>query len=463
MLSPLSLGIRDAIDEVLARSVAALTARLDLRTQLQQAALARRDFLPQATLAGQSDRTNDTNSSNTTLASTWKLRSGATVSASVGRSVVRSPSGIDAQTQTSTSTTQSIGLTQPLLRGAGVEVATLNERQADLSARGARRDFTQSIADLVFDTVSAYFALEQARRNVDLARETIARLAKVRAVNEAQLAAGRIPRTTLLQNDVDEAQAKFSLAQSEQAETVARRTLLRLIAHDAQEPDRTELVLHDSFVDQADGPLPLEAKVISIALEWRSDVRSARSTLAAARLSLISARDASRDQLDVYAKIDRQRSTSSLSSQATTNVPAVGISFSITLDKTTLRAAVDSASVSVTKAELALAETERNAISETRDAVKAIDFAQTQYRLSQRTAELAAQRLDDEIEKARAGRSSATELTQAQDSLRDARSQELQARYAIFTARLELQRATGTILERWGVAERVAAMLPAQF
>lgn len=105
---------------------------------------------------------------------------------------------------------------------------------------------------------------------------------------------------------------------------------------------------------------------------------------------------------------------------------------------------------------------ERNAISETRDALKAIDFAQAQYRLSQRTAELAARRLEDEIEKTRAGRSSATELTQAQDSLRDARSQEVQARYAIFTAQLDLQRVTGTLLERWGVAERAASMLPAE-
>jgi outer membrane protein TolC len=456
------LGIREAIDDVLARSVAAQTARLDVDTQLQQAALARRDFMPQATLSGQTERTSDTNSSNAALASTWKLRSGATVLGTVGRSVVRNPGVLDTHRHTNTTTVQSIGLTQPLLRGAGVEAATLTERLAELSASGARRDFTESIADLVFKTITAYFALEQARRNVDLAHETIGRLAKVRAVNEALLAAGRIPRTTLLQNDVDEAQATFSLAQSKQAETVARRTLLRLIARDAQEAEQTELVLQDSFVDHADGAPPPESQAVAIALERRSDVRSARSAVTSARLAWVGARDASRDQLDVYVKVDRQRSTSPFASSATTNVPAIGVSFSMTLDKTAQHTAVNAANVAVTKSELALAETERSAISETRDAVRAIDFAQTQYRLSQRTAELAARRLDDEVEKARAGRSSATELTQAQDALRDASSQEVQARYAIFTARLDLQRVTGTLLERWGVAERTASMLPAE-
>lgn len=457
-----ALTIREAIDKVLANAVRAKTAHLDLGTQLKQAALGRRDFVPQAVLSGQSERSNQDRSASASLSSTWKMRTGASLSAAVGRSVVRSPSLADATRQTGTTTTQSLGLTQPLLRGAGTEVATVNERQSDLSSNGARRDFAQAMADLVFDTVSAYFALEQARRNVALARETIERLQKMRAVNDALLAAGRIPRTTLLQNDLDEAQATFSLAQAEQAETVAQRTLLRLLTSDAQDPDRARITLGDSFAGLAERPALDEREAMAIALERRSDVRSARDAVASARLSLVSARDALRDQLDVYAKVDRQRSTLPLAPPTTTNVPAVGVQFSMTLDKTALHTAADTAGAGVTKAELALAEAERNAIAETRDALKAIDFAQAQHRLAQRTAELAARRLDDEVEKTRAGRSSATELTQAQDALRDARSQEVQARYAIFTARLDLQRVTGTILEQWGVDGQVAAMQPPQ-
>lgn len=453
---PATLGIREAIEAVLARSVAAQNARWDLGLQLRQAALARREFLPQGTLSGQAERARDTDSANASLNSTWKLRSGAVLSAALGRSVVRSPALPDAQRQTSAATTQSLGLTQPLLRGAGFEVATVSERQAELSAADARRGFTQTISDLVFDTVSAYFALEQARRTVDLARETIARLAKTRAVNDALLAAGRIARTALLQNEVDEAQAAFSLAQAEQAETVARRTLLRLVDRESPDPDRTRVVLGDSFARYADGAVPSEAQAVAATLEQRADVRSARSAVVSARLALVGARDALRDQLDVYAKLDRQRSTGLAATQSSN--PAVGVMFSVVLDKASLRTAVDAAQVTLTKAELALAEAERDAVSQTRDAIKAIDFAQTQLRLAQRTAELAAQRLDDEIEKARAGRSSATDLTQAQDSLRDARSQEVQARYAVFTARLDLQRATGTVLEQWGVAAQAAAL-----
>lgn len=453
---PATLGIREAIEAVLARSVGAQNARWDLGLQLRQAALARREFLPQGTLSAQAERARNTDSSNASLSSTWKLRSGAVLSAALGRSVVRSPVLSDAPRQTTATTAQSLGVTQPLLRGAGFEAATVNERQAELSAADARQGFTQSISDLVFDTVSAYFALEQARRMVDLARETIARLAQTRAVNEALLAAGRIARTALLQNEVDEAQAALALAQAEQAETVARRTLLRLVDRESPDPDRTRVVLGDSFTRYADGALPSEAQAVRATLEQRSDVRSARTAVESARLSLVAARDALRDQLDVYAKLDRQRSAGQVATQGSN--PSVGVIFSVVLDKSSLRTAVDAAQVTLAKAELALAETERDAVSQTRDAIKAIDFAQVQLRLAQRTAELAAQRLDDEVEKARAGRSSATDLTQAQDSLRDARSQEVQARYAVFIARLALQRATGTVLEQWGVAAQAPGL-----
>jgi outer membrane protein TolC len=270
-----SLGIREAIEEVLERSVAAKSARLDVGTQLQQAALAQREFLPQATLSGQSERSGATNSSSAALASTWKLRNGATVSASIGRSVVRSPGLPDMQRQSSTNTTQSIGVTQPVLRGAGFDVTKVAETLAELSATDARHEFIQSIIDLVFNTITSYFALEQAQRTVGLARESIVRQAKTRAVNDALYKAGRIARSSLLQGDVDEAQGKFALAQAEHAETVARRALLRLIAHDEQDPDRTLVVLRDSFVDQADDKLPSESQVVAVSLERRSDVRSA--------------------------------------------------------------------------------------------------------------------------------------------------------------------------------------------
>jgi outer membrane protein TolC len=455
--APVALSVRDAIAAVLARSVAAQTARLDLRMQIRQAALARHEFLPQGTLSGQAERAGESNASNAGFASTWKLRSGAVVSAAIGRSALRSPTLPDALPQTQRTTTQSLGLVQPLLRGAGFEAATVNERLAELSAADARRGFTQSLSDLVFETVSAYFALEQAGRTVDLAREANSRLARMRSVNEALLAAGRVARTALLQNEVDEAQGAFSLAQAEQAELVARRTLLRLINRDGQDTDSTGVLLSDSFASHADGAVPSEAQAIAIALAQRSDVRSAQTALASARLAQVSARDALRDQLDVYAKTDRQRGSSAIGATQQ-NSTAVGVTFSMVLDKSTQRAAVDSAQTAVTKAELALAEAERNVVSQTKDAIKAIAFAQTQYRLAQRTADLAARRLDDEVEKARVGRSSATDLTQAQDSLRDARSQEVQARYAIFVARLDLQRATGTVLELWGAQAQLDAL-----
>jgi outer membrane protein TolC len=451
---PLTIGVHEAIDRMLANAKAG-GARMDLGDQLKLAAGARREFLPQVLLSAQSERTGEGSSSSSELQTTWRFRTGASLSASVGRSVMRGPVQPATSGRTDRITTQSLELSQPLLRGSGVEAATIGERQADLAASSARRDFAEALANLVFDTVNAYFALEQARRNLDLAHETISRLGKMRAVNEALLAAGRIPRTTLSQNDLDAAQAKLALARAEQVEMVAKRTLLRLTADNLHDTDAAQIILRDSFAGHAAAAVPSEREAIAMALNRRGDVGRARDSVASARLRLASARDAARDQLDVYTKLDRQRSALPA---AETTVSTVGLRFSIALDKTSWRDAVAAASLGLDKAELLLSEVERTVSAETRDALKAIDFAKAQQWLAQRTAELAERHLDDEVERTRAGRSSAIELAQAQDALRDARAQETQARYGVFTAQLDLQRATGTILERWGAAGQVETM-----
>lgn len=475
----LKLGVRQALQEVLGRATSVLTQKLDIDLQTQQARLASHEFLPQTTLTGQFDRTDATaaglnagssRSTSGAVSTSWKLRTGTTLLASVGRTVVQSAvpmstvpqEGVPATASGTTrmgTTTSSIGLTHPLLRGAGRELVTLAERQAALGLVSAQEGFVQGMTDVVFSCISSYFAVEQARRNVSLALATSARTQEVRRVNDALLAAGRIARTELLQNDADSAQAEFSLTQARQAETVARRELLRLIRYDDDvDPDRVSLELSDSFSDYLSQWRPEEGPMLQAAMANRVDLQLARDSVASSRLSLIAARDGLRNQLDVYAKLDHVASGHSVSSPSVNR--GVGVLLTIALDKSSQQFALASAQAALEKAELALAEQVRTVTAGTRDALVNISFSEQQLRMAQRAAELAKQRLADEVEKARAGRSSATDLSFAQDGLRQASSQEVQAQYAVFTAKLELQRVTGTLLEQWQVDSVVRAMIP---
>ncbi len=470
----LRLSIDEALQGAMTRAVVIQTQQLDLQQQREQTEQARHEFLPQTTLSSQLER----NSTSTTdmpatrgtatsgnLVSTWKLRTGTQLSVSEGRLYNRFGQNVPADSflpgasLNSSSRVTSVSLSQPLLRGSGSDVVLINERRAALALENARNAFLQTQRDVVLGGVMAYFALEQARQNVALAQAALKRAVETRSINEALLSAGRIARIALLQSDADVAQAELALTQSRQAESIARRQLLRAIGRYDLDADRTDVTLTDSFASYLPPPVQNEGPIMRNALAGRIDLRLARGAVTAGQFNVIAAEDGMRNQLDLYARLDR--SGDNAGGTATRQINrAVGLSFSMPLDKSQSRLALGAARVELKKAELSLADLERTARTEVSDALKNIDFAFLQHRMAQRTAALAQQRLAGEIEKARAGRSSATDLSLAQDTLNQALSQEVQARFAIFTAQLELQRVSGTVLEQWHVQSFVPETPP---
>ena len=459
----LRLSLQEALQGALTRAVAIEAGQLDVGQQQARTEQAGHEFLPQTVVSSQLERNSasaggaaaargTTLSAN--LASTWKLRSGTQLSVTEGRQYGRDGrrapvDGVDpAVNPDASSRAGSLSLTQPLLRGAGRDVVLLNERRAGLALEGARDGFLQTQRDVVLAGVAAYFGLEQAQQNVTLARAALKRAGETKAINEELLAAGRISRIALLQSDADTAQAELALMQARQGEDVARRQLLRAIGRYDLDADRTDVTLTDTFAADLPPETRSEDAVLREALARRVDLALASAAVKEGRLGMTEADDALRNQLDLYVRRDRSGWNGAGAATRSGNL-AVGLSFSIALDKSAGRLAAGAARVALRKAELSQLDLERTARTEVGDALKNIDFAFAQHRLAQRTAGLARQRLDAEVEKTRAGRSSATDLSLAQDALNQALSQELQARFAIFSARLELQRVSGTALEQW--------------
>lgn len=466
----LRLSIDEALQGALTRAVAIQTQQLDVQQQQAQTEQAGHEFLPQTVLSSQLERDSASSTglpdargtlASGNLISTWKLRSGTQLSFSEGRQFKRQGEAALAQglAETSGSRASSLALTQPLLRGSGSDVVLLNERRAELALERARTGFLQTRRDVVLGGVMAYFGLEQAQQNVALAQAALKRAAESRSINADLLAAGRISRIALLQSDADVAQAELALMQVRQAEHVARRQLLRLIGRHDLDADSTQVTLTDSFADYLPAHTAGEQAVLRDALAKRVDLELAAADVKEGRFGVIAADDGMRNQLDLSLRRDRAGDTASGVPMRRSNL-AVGLSYSIPLDKSASRLAAGAARVALRKAELSRADLERTARAEVSDALKNIDFAVVQHRMAQRNAELARQRMEAEVEKARAGRSSATDLSLAQDMLNQALHQEVQARFAIFTAQLELQRVSGTVLEQWHVDALAPGSLP---
>ena len=109
------------------KAAKASSARMELGDQLRLTAAARRDFLPQVSLAAQSERADGALSSGSALQTTWKFRTGVALSAAIGRSVPVQPTLLPGQADRMT--TQSQGLSSPCCEARG------SRRQRLTSAR----------------------------------------------------------------------------------------------------------------------------------------------------------------------------------------------------------------------------------------------------------------------------------------------------------------------------------------
>lgn len=134
------------------------------------------------------------------------LKSGGTVSASLVSDVLRYFS-LTSNPQRSILTTLSLKFTQPLLRGAGVEVVAENLTQSERDVIYALRSFSHFQKTFAVDVVTTYFRLLQRKDTVRNSYENYLNLIKARERAEA-LAIDRLPAFQADQARQDELRAK---------------------------------------------------------------------------------------------------------------------------------------------------------------------------------------------------------------------------------------------------------------
>lgn len=417
--------------------------------------VARGEFRPKAavTLASQrltaSSTTVDrsaTLTNRTGLSVSWKLPSGAKLSAQFDGDRARE-SGLGASGSRGTS----IALALPLLRGSGYEINGAPLRGAELALESARVSFRQAAADAVHQTLVLYFDRRMAQLQAEAARESLQSSTRIDELTGTLIDVGRSAAVARLQSRADLAQAEIALAQSANSERQALRALLNAIGLEL--PEEGTLI---ETPDSPDDTLPAftldETQAVAQALQNDATVLTARLALEDARLRLRVAEDNLRLplQLDVSRTLSRT-SPDGLGRGSTT----VGLSTSIELDRSELRHARSSAEVALRRTEIELRDAERNARAAAVDAVRQHQFALQQLALTQANIEVARQRYDAELDRFRLGRTSALELSVAQQAMANSRVQLLQSQFQVMTARLGLFKTTGRLLDAVGLQAQV--------
>ena len=129
-----------------------------------------------------------------------------------------------------------ISLIQPLLRGAGKDIATAPVRLARLSEQANRLNLKSTVSQTITQVIASYRTLLQAQEQLKISRESLQRARQLLEVNRAMIAAGRMAEFEIVQTEAEVASQELAYEEARNQTDTARLALLQLLALNLNTP-----------------------------------------------------------------------------------------------------------------------------------------------------------------------------------------------------------------------------------
>ena len=370
----------------------------------------------------------------------------------------------------------SLSVTQPLLRGFG---RGLNRRYIRIAAnqeRIASLLFQQQLVSTVYGVVRLYIDLATLREDVQVKEQNLELAQWLKREVDARVQEGVLPPIEQTRANAGVLSAKQDLINSraleEEQEAIFKSILFRQGLAEAQV--RNARVVPTDNLELPRGAEELDAgKLIAQALADRPDLLQAGLQAENTRISLEGSRNALKPQLDLVAFAENtglagDRSPFAINPDTTflggygstlaqifqRNYPIYGAGIQLNLPLRNRTAQADAArdEIASRQAEVRLEQFRNQARLEVQDAVIALRRAQASYEAAAEAARLQTESLEAEKARFEEGLGTAFSVSQFQTVLSQARLTELAARGSYAKAKAVLLRATGAILEAYGLS-----------
>lgn len=337
---------------------------------------------------------------------------------------------------------------QPLLRGAGRDVATAPMRLARLSEQVNRLTLKTTVSDTITQIITAYRELLRAQEQLQIARDALERSRQLLVANRAMIDAGRMAEFEIVQTEADVATQELAVEEAANQLDASRLELLRLLALDLHTQVRA--------ADTLDA-IPVEVGLAQALTAAQEQQPAYLSQLIATEQAAINHTVARNEKLWDVSLVggatqvrDRYPGESGRETNRTWEGYA-GIQVDIPIGDLSRRQAEVRARVNVENQDIRLAEARQSLERDVGDAVRDLGTRWRQYEIAQRARDLSRRKLDIEREKLQAGRSSNFQVLSFESDLRNAESTRLNALIAYLNAQARLSQTLGTTLESWDI------------
>ena len=332
---------------------------------------------------------------------------------------------------------------QPLLRGAGREVASAPLRQARLAEQLNRLALKDSVAQAITRTILHYRELLQTQEQLSIAEQALARARQLLEVNQALIASGRMAAFDRVQAEAEVASQELALEGSRNQLHASRQALAQVLAVDLGAPLRAveRVEVQRLQVDAEQALVQAQALQPAYLMQLISGEQAAIDLQVARNgqwwdLALVGGASQARQRPGNHASWEHY----------------LGLEVAIPIGDLSRRQAEVRARVAVENQQVSLAEFHQQLQREVLGAVRDTQVRWRQLEIAGRALALSRRKLEIERERLAAGRSSNFQVLSFEGDLRQAQHAELDARIAYLNGQAQLDQVLGTTLERWAVA-----------
>ena len=450
------LSLADCVFLTLRNNKNIETAYLDRVVQKFDLKVAKDEFVPDLSVTPSIKYTNTGDLDDRTY--TFKHEIGLTVTEKVptGAEFVFSWAHATENENDSTDSTYSmswnISARQPLLKGGGIDVNTVSIRTAHISEQINILNLKSIIIDTITSAINSYRAFVQARKALEITKNSLKRARELMEVNKALIEAGRMAKVEIVQTQADIASKEFGLTQAENAADAARLSLLKILDIDMY----TKIIPVEKIVP--DIKQPDLYKCTDIAFKNRSDYGQALLNMKITEMDLIVAKNNSLWDLSLeggYSGSGMDETKRNWAFKEAQQIALaewnLGLSLNIPFGDLTREQGVLRAKTNLKKAEINLKKLKDNIKNEVNDAVRDVQMKLRQVELARQARKLSKKKLVIEKEKLKAGRSSNFQLVSFQNDLISAQNNELNAAINYLNALTSLDKTLGTTLDTWKI------------
>lgn len=352
-------------------------------------------------------------------------------------------------------TTATLGLRQPLLRGAGEDAVMGPVREAEANRRSADATAENELSQLLSDALSAHWELWYASRAFEVQEQALA--LGTRQVRDAELRAGElgtIARTEVLRLASDLAQVRRTHASAETTVATSAITVGRLLGYGSDETSALRALRELPLLEDP----PSLASLVEGARQRSPELVALDADVEAARVALATARDAAEVRLDLTGELaagvlftNTTIDTFQLPNGRPAIIATVGLELEVPLGPSGASGDADVADAQLEAAQARLEVRAREIEAEIATLRAELLRGLRDVTLAEEAANAAHELAEAERQSFELGLSEAFTVVEAQQNERTAALSHLRAVADYATAAIELMHRTGNLLEQYGV------------